>query len=149
MLHTRLVNLASASNPTFLSLSGNLHIRTAWTECSLASRLQPVRSLACWQPRMALSSVAALPRIAPNNPLTQSSSCTLWGCRTGAPITEFWRLGAPCKSQQLLHWQGTCLPLENKQGKHIPASSCASCIWKAPSRKYPLLLLAMQSWLHF
>lgn len=42
-------------------------------------------------------------------PRTESSSCTLWGSGTGAPITASRRQGTlhqkpvPCKSQQLLH----------------------------------------------
>ena len=102
---TSLENLASASHPTFLSLSGNLNMHTAWTECSLASQLQLVGSLAPWQRRRC----AALMSRSPNNPpSTESSSCTLWGSGTGAPITASRRQGTlhqkpvPCKSQQLL-----------------------------------------------
>lgn len=64
-----LVNLASASNPTFLSLSGNLNTHAAWTECSLAWRLQLACSLAGCQ-QLCGCALAALP---PTIPCTQKA----------------------------------------------------------------------------
>lgn len=124
---TSLVNLASVSNPTFLSLSGNLNIHAAWTECP-------------WHPGFSWCLLGLLTTVLPcsnavlplHRPLNaESYSRVLWGSGTGAPIADFWRQGAlhqpgPLKPQQLLCWQGTCIWLEHEWGKHSPASPHAA-----------------------
>lgn len=75
---TSLVNLASASNPTFLSLSGNLNIHAAWTECSLASWLQLVCPLAGWQLLHCSALMSQSPKQSPSHRKLQLHPPELW-----------------------------------------------------------------------
>ena len=122
---TSLVNLVFTSNPTFLSLSGNLNIHTAWTEYSLASWLQLVCSLAGWQlPHCSAlvfcSQTIPFAQKAPVAPSGAPNRCSYyWVQETGNPSSETSTLCiaavAALTGDEHLTW--------DEWGKHIPALS--------------------------
>lgn len=121
-----LVHLASVFSPAFLSLSGNLNIRAAWTECSLALWLQLACSLAHWQ-------LLCLARCYPSPEWSREcrvlQPAPLW---LGNRCSYCWVLEArnsslkPWKPWQFIHWWRTCVRFE---WIHLCLFKCCSPSW--------------------